>query len=147
MTEPQLFLENQLCFRLYNVSKEVTKAYSPILKDNGITYPQYLVLLVLWQQETAIKVSEIGARLNLDSGTLSPLLKRLEKSELVKRTRAESDERTVLISLTDQGKNLKNNLKNVPNALAERSPLSHEEMHQLTNLLDKMKEGLSCSGI
>lgn len=142
MSEPQLFLENQLCFRLYNVSKEVTKTYGPTLKENGITYPQYLVLLVLWQEGAPMKVNEIGVKLNLDSGTLSPLLKRLEKNEFLVRARAEADERAVLINLTSKGRALKIKLKNLPFDLAERSPLSHDEMRLLVELLDKLKMGL-----
>lgn len=142
MSEPQLYLENQLCFRLYNVSKVVTKTYGPVLKENGITYPQYLVLLVLWQENSPMKVNEIGAKLNLDSGTLSPLLKRLEKNEFLVRVRAETDERAVMINLTSKGLALKGKLKNLPIDLAERSPLSIDEMKQLVGLLDKLKAGL-----
>ncbi len=143
MADEQLKLENQLCFRLYNVSKELTRMYMPLLKKHGLTYPQYLVMLVLWQSQKGIKVNEIGRLLNLDSGTLSPLLKRLEKAEYIVRQRCTDDERTVLISLTKHGVSLKEQVKSIPSTLVKHSPLSNEETHQLISLLDKMKASLT----
>jgi DNA-binding MarR family transcriptional regulator len=95
-------LENQLCFAVYAASHAFTKAYKPLLAELGITYPQYLVMLFLWERRIAT-VTEIGAALGLDSGTLSPLLKRLEKTGLIRRTRSQQDERQVEIHLTPAG--------------------------------------------
>ncbi|EAZ80382.1 MarR family winged helix-turn-helix transcriptional regulator [Algoriphagus machipongonensis] len=113
-----LYLENQLCFPLYAASRLTTKVYAPYLEKMDITYPQYLVLLVLWQhQEQSVK--EIGERLFLESNTLTPLLKRLEQKKLIKRARSKSDERTVLITLTNEGKELKNEAISIPHRIVE----------------------------
>lgn len=144
MKDAHLKLENQLCFRLYNVSKEVTRLYAPMLKAVGLTYPQYLVMLVLWQHEKSCRVNEIGDLLNLDSGTLSPLLKRLESAGFVMRNRSEQDERTVYIELTTQGQELKQQVNNIPLTLMRSSPLSGDEIADLSRLLDKMKGGFNC---
>ena len=104
-TDP-LSLDNQLCFSLYAAAHAIKKAYRPLLEELGLTYPQYLVLIVLWQTDS-LKVSDIGHRLALDSGTLTPVLKRLESAKLVTRARRAQDEREVEISLTDSGRNLR----------------------------------------
>jgi DNA-binding MarR family transcriptional regulator len=101
-----LCLDNQLCFALYAASHAIKKAYRPLLDELGLTYPQYLILMVLWT-ENALKVSDIGQRLHLDSGTLTPVLKRLELMGLVKRARRLQDEREVEISLTPEGQALR----------------------------------------
>src|SRR3954470_3587338 len=101
-----LLLDNQLCFALYSASLAMTKLYKPLLEDLGLTYPQYLVMLVLWERD-GLMVSELGERLFLDSGTLTPLLKRLEAAGLIARIRAVEDERRVHISLTAAGRKLK----------------------------------------
>ena len=101
-----LVLENQVCFALHAASRAMTGAYQPLLDELGITYPQYLVLLTLWEEDGA-RVSRIGERLHLDSGTLTPLLKRLEAHELVQRKRNPDDERVVEVFLTAAGKRLK----------------------------------------
>jgi len=102
----ELALENQLCFALYNASRAMTKAYQPHLKKLGLTYPQYIAMLSLWQQD-GCSVKALGETLMLDSGTLTPLLKRLETAGLINRNRSLEDERTVLITLTNQGQSLK----------------------------------------
>src|SRR3989338_8092204 len=107
LSEQALLLDNQLCFALYSASLAMTKLYKPLLDELGLTYPQYLALLVLWEQDS-LMVSELGERLYLDSGTLTPLLKRLETSGLVSRLRDVEDERRVHISLTAAGRKLKN---------------------------------------
>src|SRR5215212_4007928 len=94
-----LLLDNQLCFALYSASLAMTKLYKPLLDELGLTYPQYLAMLVLWEQD-GLMVSDLGERLSLDSGTLTPLLKRLESAGLIARIRAVEDERRVLITLT-----------------------------------------------
>jgi DNA-binding MarR family transcriptional regulator len=102
MNDNFLALENQLCFAVYAASHAFTKAYKPLLAELGVTYPQYLVLLVLWEKRVAT-VTEIGTALGLDTGTLSPLLKRLEKTGLIRRERSKEDERQVTIHLTSAG--------------------------------------------
>jgi DNA-binding MarR family transcriptional regulator len=111
-----LALENQFCFALYSASHAVTKTYKPLLDRLGLTYPQYLVMLVLWEQD-AILVKDIGARLFLDSGTLTPLLKRLEANGLLERNRDPQDERQVRISLSPQGRALRTEAMAIPEQL------------------------------
>jgi len=108
-----LYLENQLCFPLYAASRLTTKLYAPYLKELAITYPQYLVLLVLWQYEEQT-VKQIGEKLLLESNTLTPLLKRLEKKEIIIRKRSKKDERTVIIELTKIGEELKEKASSIP---------------------------------
>ncbi|MCE3606061.1 MarR family transcriptional regulator [Massilia sp. P8910] len=108
-----LALENQFCFALYSASHAMTKTYKPMLDRLGLTYPQYLVMLVLWEQD-AILVKDIGARLFLDSGTLTPLLKRLEGNGLLSRNRDPHDERQVRIVLTDEGRDLRAQAEAIP---------------------------------
>jgi DNA-binding MarR family transcriptional regulator len=108
-----LALENQLCFALYSASLAMTKTYKPLLDKIGLTYPQYLVMLVLWQEEDLL-VKSIGEKLFLDSGTLTPLLKRLEASGLILRTRDLQDERQVRITLTKEGRSLKRRAQDIP---------------------------------
>lgn len=122
-----LRLDNQLCFALYAASGLVTRAYRPILEPLGLTYPQYLVMLVLWERAPRT-VGELGEALNLDSGTLTPLLKRMETAGLVRRDRDPADERRVLISLTAAGVELKEPAKGVPAALACGMAMSPEEL-------------------
>lgn len=107
-----LLLDNQFCFALYSASLAMTKTHKPLLDAIGLTYPQYLVMMVLWQQDN-ILVKDIGQRLFLDSGTLTPLLKRLEASSLIARTRDNDDERQVRITLTDSGRSLKDAAKGI----------------------------------
>ena len=99
-TDSALLLDNQLCFALYSTSLAMTKLYKPLLEELGLTYPQYLVMLVLWEQDD-VAVSELGSRLYLDSGTLTPLLKRMEAAGLLARSRSAEDERRVNIALTE----------------------------------------------
>ena len=110
-------LDDQLCFALYSASRAFTRAYQPLLAELGITYPQYVVMLVLWERDD-LSVSELGRRLALDSGTLTPLLKRLEESGLVSRTRSGEDERVVRIELTAAGKKLERKATEIPSLLA-----------------------------
>lgn len=133
-----LKLEKQLCFRLYNLSKTLNKLYAPLLKDLGLTYPQYLVMLVLWEHEKPLSVKAIGQTLALDSGTLSPLLKRMEALKLVERQRDKFDERLVNIELSLSGRNLKDRAKQIPEKLFALTGLSQEEMLNLQSSLDKL---------
>ena len=114
---PQLHLENQLCFPLYAASRLMTKMYAPLLKKLDVTYPQYLVLLVLWQKGEQT-VNAIGSCLLLESNTLTPLLKRLEQKELLVRSRAQHDERVVLVKLTPSGQALKEKAVSIPQQIA-----------------------------
>ena len=134
-----LRLDDQLCFALYAASRAVTAAYQPLLAPLGLTYPQYLVMLVLWEEDGP-SIKHLGARLHLDSGTLTPLLKRLEAQGLVRRARDAGDERVVRIHLTPTGKKLERRAADVPRQLACRSGLSlahiarlREELRQLTH--------------
>jgi DNA-binding MarR family transcriptional regulator len=120
-----LKLEAQLCFPLYAASNLLTRLYRPLLDDLGLTYPQYLVMLVLWERESA-SVGELSTALYLDSGTLTPLLKRLEANGLVRRERSTEDERRVEVSLTREGEALKKRALEVPGALACRVGLGNE---------------------
>ena len=117
MSLPQLRLGNQLCFLFHRISRELDAAYRPLLADLGLTYPQYLVMLCLWERD-ALGVGELGDRLDLDSGTLSPLLRRLERAGLVRRQRETSDERRVTIRLTDGGRDLQERAAGIPAAIA-----------------------------
>lgn len=117
MAHPELLLENQICFRVYALEKEILSAYRPHLDVLGLTYPQYLAMLVLWEKRRAT-VGEVCEALGLDTGTVSPLLKRIEAMGLVERQRDPEDERTVRVSLTASGKALEEEARKVPAALA-----------------------------
>ena len=125
-----LSLEQQLCFSIYACSREMTKMYRPILQELELTYPQYLVMLVLWEHEK-MNVKDLGKELFLDSGTLTPLLKRLEEAGLVERIRSKADERKVEISLTAQGQNLKEEAQRVPEFMLKTSGLSRQDFERL----------------
>lgn len=132
-----LALDAQVCFALYSGSKTVTGVYRDLLEPLGLTYPQYLVMLALWEQDD-VTVSWLGGRLRLDSGTLSPLLKRLEASGLVARQRSLDDERVVRIALTTEGTELRNEALSVPAELFARLGLENEEAVELRRLLNKI---------
>ncbi|EQA60556.1 MarR family winged helix-turn-helix transcriptional regulator [Leptospira alexanderi] len=137
MSTKDLFLENQICFPLYACSRALTSLYRPMLDQLGLTYPQYLVLLVLWKGD-GCSVKEIGRKLYLDSGTLTPLLKRLEDSELVVRKRSEEDERSVRIFLSSKGKKLKEKAVSVPIKLLEILEVDKKSLIDLKNGLDRL---------
>ena len=125
-----LRLDNQLCYALYAAAHRMTKSYRPLLERLGLTYPQYLVLLVLWEQD-GVTVSEIGRRLRLDSGTLTPVLKRLESAGFLRRTRRQSDEREVEIGLTDQGRELRVEAASVRETVMCQLEMSEPEIRNL----------------
>ncbi|MGB7299303.1 MAG: MarR family transcriptional regulator [Burkholderiaceae bacterium] len=129
--ENRLILERQLCFALYSTSLAMTKLYRPLLDPLGLTYPQYLVMLVLWEQD-GITISDLGDRLTLDSGTLTPLVKRLEKLALIKRQRDPEDERRVRVSLTKQGRNLRQRADSIPAAAGAATGCSFKDLDDLT---------------
>jgi DNA-binding MarR family transcriptional regulator len=118
MDDSQLKLGNQICFSLYSVSRLITKAYKPFLDNMGITYPQYLVLMVLWENNE-LTVNQITEKLLLNTNTLSPMLKRMEKMEILERNRSEEDERSVIIKLTEKGKKLKQQAACIPDELVK----------------------------
>lgn len=125
-----LKLDNQLCFQLYSASRLMTKLYQPLLKPLDLTYPQYLVMLVMWEQPMGHKftVTELGERLFLDSGTLTPLLKRLESKRLIQRQRSNEDERQVWVKLTTSGEGLKQQAKRVPEKLVCGTNMQPEDL-------------------
>ena len=139
-----LALDGQLCFALYATSLAMTKRYRVLLKPLGLTYPQYLVMLVLWESG-AQTVSQVGDRLALDSGTLTPLLKRLESQGLLQRLRDVADERRVLVQLTPGGRELREQALAVPLQLASASGCGLEEIGDLTRRLHALRERLSTS--
>ena len=137
-----LLLDNQLCFALYSTSLAMTKLYKPLLDELGLTYPQYLAMLVLWERD-GLMVSELGERLYLDSGTLTPLLKRLEASGLIARIRDVQDERRVHITLTAAGRKLKIAARSVPQAIGRASGCELGEIVDLTRQLTTVRDALS----
>ena len=132
----RLCLEAQLCFPLYVCAKEVVRQYRKPLKPLGLTYTQYVVMMALWEYG-GMTVGQLGKRVFLDSGTLTPLLKRLEKQGLVRRTRPEANERTLFISLTEAGEQLKAKARQIPEAVQNCVQLSEDEVRVLKSLLDK----------
>ena len=137
-----LLLDNQLCFALYSASLAMTKLYKPLLEDLGLTYPQYLVMLVLWEQD-GLTVSALGERLFLDSGTLTPLLKRMEQSGLVTRQRSAEDERRVEVRLTSDGKKLKTRTASVPACVVEAAGCPISELMTLTHEVQALRNRLT----
>ena len=136
-----LQLDNQLCFALYSASLAMTKAYQPLLADLGLTYPQYLVMLVVWEEE-GMMVSEIGNRLFLDSGTLTPLIKRLELAGLIVRLRDVDDERRVRVKLTAAGRALKQKAATVPVCMTSKIGCSPDELLKLNESIRLLRERL-----
>ena len=142
--EDWLHLDVQLCFALYASSLAMTKLYKPLLAPLGLTYPQYLVMLVLWEVD-GLSVSALGQRLSLDSGTLTPLLKRLEAAALIARRRAADDERRVDIFLSDSGRALQKQALKIPPALACASDCSPVELVSLTQRLHELRAQLTAA--
>lgn len=139
MAYPQLKLDNQLCFRLYTAARLVTAAYTPYFKSFGITYAQYLVLMLLWEHDNRI-VSEITERLHLETNTITPLLQRMEKQGLIVRQKSQADSRQRIVSLTGEGKRLEEQIKEVPNCMAREiisRGMTEEELLKLVALTDK----------
>jgi DNA-binding MarR family transcriptional regulator len=137
--DPLLRLDRQLCFALYRASRAVVQAYQPLLAALEVTYPQYLVLLVLWEED-GVPVKALGQRLDLDSGTLTPLLRRLEARGLVTRTRGADDGREVLVGLTAAGRRLHAKARRVPPRLLEKSCLTAPEASRLRKELHALSD-------
>ncbi|MFF9646613.1 MarR family winged helix-turn-helix transcriptional regulator [Kitasatospora aureofaciens] len=139
-----LLLDDQLCFALYAASRAVTTRYRPLLEALGLTYPQYLVMLVLWEHDT-VPIKDIGAALQLDYGTLTPLIKRLESAGLVRRERRPDDERTVLVTLTGQGHELRERARSVPTDIGNAMGLTPAQFDQARQLLRLITTNVSVS--
>jgi MarR family transcriptional regulator, organic hydroperoxide resistance regulator len=140
-SDQALQLDHQLCFALYSASLAMTKLYKPLLEELGLTYPQYLAMLVLWETD-GVTVSELGERLHLDSGTLTPLLKRLEAAELVTRLRDVEDERRVLIRLTAAGRKLKTRAARLPGCVLQATQCDVSEVMALTQQVQALRDRL-----
>ncbi|WP_426612363.1 MarR family winged helix-turn-helix transcriptional regulator [Bradyrhizobium sp. McL0616] len=137
-----LRLDNQICFAVYSAAHAFNRVYKPLLERLGLTYPQYLVMLVLWERDD-VAVKDIGEKLFLDSGTLTPLLKRLEAAHLVKRTRSSEDERQVLIALTSQGHALKEKARAVPHSILAASDCSVSELIAMKDEIVALRDRLN----
>ena len=137
-----LRLDNQICFAIYSTAHAFNRVYKPLLDRLGLTYPQYLVMLVLWERD-GVPVKEIGERLYLDSGTLTPLLKRLEQAGLIKRIRSTEDERQVLVSLSSHGLALKDKARAVPPSILAASQCSIAELSAVKNEIVALRDRLN----
>ena len=141
---PELILDRQLCFALYSASRAMTAAYRPVLDELNLTYPQYLVLLVLWEEQRAT-ISRLGERLHLDSGTLSPLLKRLEANGFVRRERSSTDERQVEVTLTAAGRGLERQAQCLPERLFISTGLTEKAASELRDAVRQLTDALNAS--
>lgn len=144
MQYEQLKLENQICFPLYAASRLITRGYQPHLEKLGITYPQYLVLMVLWEED-GVTVNDIAAKLILNTNTVTPLLKRMEGMGIISRRRSMADERKVLITLTEKGRKMRNEAAAIPLQLVEELQqvgITAEELMELKQRLDRLVEHL-----
>ena len=138
---PQLQLDSQLCFPLYACARKVIGAYTPLLKLLGLTYTQYIVMLELWEKEK-VKVGELGHRLYLDCGTLTPMLKKMEESGWLTRCRCKVDERVVYVALTEKGRALREEVKDIPGQVGSCITLPQEEALELYRLLHKLLDSV-----
>ena len=136
-----LRLENQLCFPLYACSKEIVRKYKPVLDELNLTYTQYIAMMVLWERKQT-NVKELGECLYLDSGTLTPLLKKMEQKGYIERRRSESDERNLIISITEAGERLRDEALKVPAVVGQCVKLEPEEAKMLYDILYKILRGL-----
>lgn len=132
-----LKLDNQLCFPLYAVSKEIVKRYTPFLNEIDLTYTQYIAMMVMWEHKE-VSVKELGQKLFLDSGTLTPVLKNLEKKELVKRERSKTDERFLVVSITEKGMQLRDKACEIPAKIGECIQLDEGDAVQLYTIINKL---------
>lgn len=137
-----LQLDNQLCFSLYSATNAITRAYRPLLDALDLTYLQYMAMLVLWEEQS-VSVKRLGERLHLDSGTLTPLLKRLEAKALVVRGRSPDDERVRVITLTDAGQSLKTQAETVPEQILCQTCMPLDELKQMKQLCDQLLKNLA----
>lgn len=138
----QLLLDNQLCFLVYSTNLAINQVYRQLLAPLKLTYPQYLVMLVLWEKDQ-VTVSEIGDRLFLESSTLTPILKKLESAQLIHRQRSKKDERLVIISLTEQGIDLQLQAIDIPHQIAQAASCSPTNLFELKNQLAELRHNLT----
>jgi DNA-binding MarR family transcriptional regulator len=139
---PQLELDNQLCFALYDASRAVVRAYGPLLDELGLTYPQYITMLVLWEADSPLSMGDLGSRLHLDSGTLTPLVKRLVHLGVVERRRDPADERRVLVTLTEQGTALRQHACDVPARIFGRFGMDVDAARALRDDLTRIVQSI-----
>ncbi|WP_446897850.1 MarR family winged helix-turn-helix transcriptional regulator [Clostridium sp. LBM24168] len=137
-----LKLENQLCFPIYACAREIVKKYKPFLDKINLTYTQYITMIVMWERKK-LNVKELGEYLYLDSGTLTPVLKKLESKGYITRTRSKDDERNLLVALTEQGDKLKNRVVEIPSQIGKCVKLKVEEVRELYKLLYKMLNNMA----
>ena len=137
-------MDRQLCFAVYSASRAMTAAYRPILSELNLTYPQYLVLLVLWEEDR-VTVGRLGERLQLDSGTLSPLLKRLEANGFIRRERSLQDERQVEVTLTAAGRKLEGKAQCIPQKLGARTGITERDAADLRDAIHRLTDALTAS--
>lgn len=133
----EIKLEDQLCFSLYACSRAILRLYRPFLDELNLTYPQYLVLLVLWEKQQS-SIKELGKLLELDSGTLTPMLKRMETAQLIERKRDKEDERIVLVSITEKGVSIREKAMCIPQSLLNTSGMSMEEIQELNKAIKQL---------
>lgn len=141
MTYPELCLENQICFPMYACAKEIVRQYRKPLEKLNLTYTQYICMMVLWEYGEMTE-GELGEKVHLESGTLAPLLKRMDKAGYIRRVRPEDNERKLMISLTEKGEALKEQARSVPNDIRACIPLKDEELLALKGLLDQALAGM-----
>ena len=146
-TNSHLKLEKQLCFRLYSLSKKMNRLYTPLLKELSLTYPQYLVMLVLWDSANGLSIKTLGLRLDLDTGTLSPLLKRMEALGIISRCRNKDDERSVEIQLTESGQRLEDKAHDIPTKMLSITGFTPEQLQLLNPQLDQLLVNISDSNV
>jgi MarR family transcriptional regulator, organic hydroperoxide resistance regulator len=144
VADQPLRLDNQICFAIYSTAHAFNRVYKPLLDRLGLTYPQYLVMLVLWEKD-GVPVKDIGERLFLDSGTLTPLLKRLEVAQLIKRARSTADERQVLVALTPQGQALKEKARSVPQSILAAAACSIQELSAMKSEIVALRDRLNAA--
>jgi len=142
MKYEQLKLSNQFCFPVYAASRLITRAYQPLLETLGVTYPQYLVLMILWENNH-VSVNEIAHQLILNTNTVTPLLKRMENQGLITRTRSESDERKIIISLSDKGLKLRDQAVEIPQKLMQQLDSEQWDINEIIELRDKLNRLIS----
>lgn len=135
-------LDDHFCFETYVTSRSIQRLYQPLLKKKKLTYPQYLVLVVLYEKGS-VTVNELGRQLDLGSGTLTPLLKRMEVAGLIKRVRSKADERVVNLTLTSNGTKTREDMSNLPDLLVEKSDLTENDWSTLTSLMNKLSDSLN----
>lgn len=143
---PQLYLDNQICFAVYSLSRQITQAYQPLLKPLGLTYPQYLVLLILWEND-GLGLKDVAARLAQKPGALTPVIRRMEEQGLVVKARSPQDERLLEIRLTEAGRALRSQAEGVYSCILSQCQAPLQELSELKQRLDQLRANLSAAGV